>query len=345
MLVNKIYHTWFDRIRQLRPQERVTRLRNFAWITVGILLSRSVHLSRIAEKIPGQASTVSKTRRISRFLNNGAIKVREWYASVARDILQQVVAQDLEVRLLTDGSKVGFGHQLLMVALAYRRRAIPIAWTWVRSARGHSSARKQLALLTYSQELLPDDANVTLMGDSEFGAVAVLKQLESWKWGYVLRQKGDTRVKVATENPWWRLDSLAERGHTPQWFPETLLTREHKHKVNLIVYWQAEPWLLATNLPSMREGLRAYKCRMWIEEMFGDFKKHGFDLESSHLRHFLRLSRLTLIIAFLYVWLVAFGSRVIKRGMRHLVDPADRRDLSIFRIGLRISSLDKKGGR
>jgi hypothetical protein len=72
---------------------------------------------------------------------------------------------------------------------------------------------------------------------------------------------------------------------------------------------------------------------MWIEEMFGDFKQHGFGLESTHLRHFLRLSRLTLAVALLYVWLVSFGSQVVKRGLRRLVDRPDRRDLSIFRIG------------
>lgn len=339
MSVNKLYHTWFEKIQQLRPQERVTRLRNFVWIAVGILLSRSVHLSYIAEKIPGQATTVSKTRRISRFLNNRAIRVRDWYEGIARDTLQQVVAQGLEVRLLTDGSKVGFGHQLLMVALAYRRRALPIAWTWVKGARGHSSTLKQQALLQYVSGLIPANAQVTLMGDSEFGAVPLLKQLENWKWGYVLRQKGSTRIKFSDQNHWWRLGSLAKRHDSPQWLPDTRLTRKHGHTVNIIIYWQAgqdEPWLLATNLASLREGLRAYKRRMWIEEMFGDFKKHGFDLESSHLRHFLRLSRLTLIIAFLYFWLVAFGSQVIKRGLRHLVDRADRRDLSIFRIGLRM---------
>jgi hypothetical protein len=43
---------------------------------------------------------------------------------------------------------------------------------------------------------------------------------------------------------------------------------------------------------------------MWIEEMFADFKGHGFDLESTQLRHFERLSRLTLAVAMLYVWLV-----------------------------------------
>jgi hypothetical protein len=72
---------------------------------------------------------------------------------------------------------------------------------------------------------------------------------------------------------------------------------------------------------------------MWIEEMFGDFKGHGFDLESSHLRHFLRLSRLTLAVVLLYLWLVVLGSRVIKNGLRPLVDRADRKDFSIFRIG------------
>jgi len=339
MSANRLYDTWFQRIRQLRPQERVTRLRNFAWIAAGILSSRSVHLSLIAEKIPGIATAISKTRRVRRFLNNRAVRVREWYAPVARDLLKQVVEQGLEVRLLADGTKVGFGHQLLMVALAYRRRAIPIAWTWVRSARGHSSTAKQCALLSYVRGLLPAEAQVTIAGDSEFGAVAVLQQLESWRWGYVMRQKGSTRVKLPDRYAWWRFDTLVVKGERPRWMPGAQLTRQHTYPCHLIAWWKAgekEPWLLATNLPSLRDALRVYKRRMWIEEMFGDFKGHGFDLESSHLRHFLRLSRLTLIVAFLYLWLVAFGSQVIKRGQRRLVDRADRRDLSIFRIGLRM---------
>jgi hypothetical protein len=74
-------------------------------------------------------------------------------------------------------------------------------------------------------------------------------------------------------------------------------------------------------------------CDYTIEEMFGDFKGHGFNLEDSHLCHFLRLSRLTLAVVLLYVWLVASGSRIIKNGQRSLVDRVDRRDFSIFRIG------------
>jgi hypothetical protein len=79
---------------------------------------------------------------------------------------------------------------------------------------------------------------------------------------------------------------------------------------------------------------------MWIEEMFGDLKAHGFDLESTMLRHFTRLSRLTLAVAFLYVWLLSNGGKFIHAGLRHLVDRKDRRDLSLFQIGLRL--LDRK---
>ena len=66
---------------------------------------------------------------------------------------------------------------------------------------------------------------------------------------------------------------------------------------------------------------------MWVEEMFGDLKKPGFDLESTMLRHFLRLSRLTLVVALLYVWLMSIGGRTIRDGLHHVVDRVDRRDL------------------
>ena len=90
-----------------------------------------------------------------------------------------------------------------------------------------------------------------------------------------------------------------------------------------------------TNIPDRSLALRFYKRRMWIEEMFGDMKKHGFDLESSMLHSFVRLSRLTLAVAILYVWSIAIGVRAVHQGQRHLVDRIDRRDLSIFQIGLR----------
>jgi hypothetical protein len=176
-----------------------------------------------------------------------------------------------------------------------------------------------------------------VVGDSEFGSVAVMKQLEEWGWHYVMRQKSSHLVCSEQHHYQWRaLGDLIERRGQKAWLEGALLTRLHAHETNLVLYWkkgEKEPWLLATNLPTPRKALSAYKRRMWIEEMFADFKGHGFDLQSTHLRHFGKLSRLTLAVAMVYVWLMVYGAEVIKRGRRHLVDRSDRRDHSLFRLG------------
>jgi hypothetical protein len=341
MPINQLYRSLRDLLVQLRPKERQTRIRNFSWLLVGLFLSRSVHLSKIANKIPTTNATLpSAVRRLSRLLDNTAIQVREWYEPLARRLLEcQVQTLRGEVRLIVDGTKVGFKHRLLMVGLAYRKRAIPIAWSWVRSEKGHSSSYKQRALLDYVRRLMPNEATqVSVVGDREFGAIKVIEQLEEWGWYYVLRQKRTHLVCSKQQSQqWWRpLGELIERRGERVWLEGVLLSRLHAHQTNLLLYWEGgekEPWLLATNLLECRKALSCYRRRMWIEEMFADFKGHGFDLESTQLRHFARLSRLTLAVAMLYVWLVEHGAQVIKRGQRRMVDRSDRRDYSVFRIG------------
>ncbi len=180
-----------------------------------------------------------------------------------------------------DGTKVGFGHQLLMVSLAYRRRAVPIAWSWVRHVRGHSSGKQQISLLKYVLSLIPQDTPVFLVGDSEFGSIAVLRQLEQWRWFFVLRQKGNTGLWVNEQAGWQRMERFVQQSRRTAWYPNACLTQTEIHPVSALIHWQAgekEPWRLAINLLDASLTLRYYRRRMWTEEMFADFKKHGFDL-------------------------------------------------------------------
>ena len=89
--------------------------------------SRAVHLSEIAGHILGRATGPSSTRRLRRFLDNAAVHVQEWNAPLARELLAAAAASQDAVRLLVDASKVCFGHPLLMVSVAYRRRAVTAA--------------------------------------------------------------------------------------------------------------------------------------------------------------------------------------------------------------------------
>lgn len=339
MSITQLHDSWNERVEQFWSEHRVTQRRMMLWMLIGLFQSGSIRLSKIAEEIPSQAKLTSITRRIERFLDNKGICVREWYRPMIVPIVTHIARTTGEMRLIVDGTKVGNRHQLLMVGIAYRKRAIPLAWTWVRCRKGHSTTGKQRALLSYVRSLLPDDVPVLLVGDSEFGHVAVLRLLDQWQWRYVLRQKGSYLVQLdGGDESWVPFRTLIVAPGACRWFPQVRLTQKSAYRTNLLAYWaqgESEPWLLATNLDTAQATLRAYRRRAWIENLFGDLKGKGFDLESTRLQHFMRLSRLTLIVAILYLWLLTTGADVIKNGQRSLVDRRDRRDLSLFQIGLR----------
>ncbi len=119
-------------------------------------------------------------------LANSAIDIQRWYEPVATNWLSGQANNLQQIRLIVDGTKIGYAHQLLIVNLAYRKHATPLAWTWVNHVKGHSKPEVILNLLSYVRTLLPAGRAVLLVGDTEFGAVAMLEQLEKWHWDYVL---------------------------------------------------------------------------------------------------------------------------------------------------------------
>ncbi len=330
----RIYSSVYLALAQLLPNECDSRLTNMAFLMVGIVGAHSVQTGRLAAYIPLHIKKLSIVRRMERFLDNGAIRVRSWYAPIACWLIQAASVSG-ELALVWDSTKVSAHHRLGLVGLAYRRRVLPLAWTWVRSSRGHSRTSLQIALLSYVHSLLPAGVCVSLVGDCEFGHMPLLLTLQAWGWDYVLRQSGHQLVAVESEPDWLRLDALLERRGEWHFVGDAFLTASAQVPTHLLLAWERHyptPWLLATNLTNPRLILRLYHRRMWIEETFGDLKDNGFDLERSALCHFLRLSRLTLAVVLLYVWFIAFGADIVQQDLRAQVDRAKRRDLSLFRI-------------
>ena len=91
------------------PDIRYTRRANLIWLIVGLYLSEKVQMSAIVKKWPIAVKVDSLTRRLSRFLDNPAIRPAVWYRPVARKLLARSVGQT--VTLIIDGTKISAGHQ------------------------------------------------------------------------------------------------------------------------------------------------------------------------------------------------------------------------------------------
>lgn len=337
MTTFELYSSWNRLLGQWLTDRCRTRRANLIWLIIGLHLGRGVQASSIVKQWLSAAKTVSLTRRLSRFLDNPAVRPAVWYRPVARQVLARWAGRT--VTLAIDATAVGIGHQLVMVAVSYKHRALPLAWSWVSHYRGQTTVEVQRAVLQRVRGLLPAEVQVILTGDAGFASVALLRQVSTWGWQYVVRQNERCLIQCAGQTEWQPLGGLLTGPGQQVWLPQVNFTHYQSLATGVLAYWPAgesQPWLLTTNLADARSARQAYARRMGIEEMFGDWKGHGWDLGSTHLRHVDRLSRLLLAVCLLYIWLMLYGERVIKAGWRQWVDRHDRRDLSLMRIGLDI---------
>jgi transcriptional regulator with XRE-family HTH domain len=132
---------------------------NMVYLMMGILGARSVQTGRLAAYIPLRVKKMSIVRRMERFLDNGAVRVRAWYEPIARWLVTAAGVSG-EVALVLDSTKVSAHHRLVMVGIAYHRRVVPLAWSWVCSSRGHASTKLQVALLSYVRSLIAPELRV-----------------------------------------------------------------------------------------------------------------------------------------------------------------------------------------
>ena len=330
----RLYHTMTVQISKWLPNERITRVRNLALFLTGLYLGRKVHLSLIVRKWPTDGKVPSLVNRLRRFLDNSAVCVPDYYRPVAESLIGAFSGQP--IRLIMDTTKLGFDARLLTVCIAYRRRALPLAWSVHRGKKGWVAVKEHIALLRQVKEFIPEGSEVWLMGDCEFQHVPLLSWLKSQGWHYVLRQQGKVQVWKPGQAQVSFADLDLKEGETRYLGWVRLAAKYHYGPVSAVLYWEKgeeEPWYLVTDVTATWYTIRTYKLRMWIEEMYGDMKGHGFDLGATHLRNLDRLSRLVLGVCLVYIWLISVGSWVVKNGRRHWVDRKDRRDKSYFRIG------------
>jgi len=322
-----------------KPQRR-----NLSWVIAGLHQAEHVHLSKVASKRVGSATLESKTRQVRRFFSNEHVDPQCCYEPAAELLLEQAAASGGPVRVLVDTLELSGERQVLMAALAHRRRALPVCWQ-VRRRTGVSDAEQQKNLLEALSERMPSscisgEVQVIVIGDGAFHSTDLMSYLSGKGWSYRLRLHSDTYVQLSN-GEWAQVGDLApEEGGENRYFDGVYVTKEDPYGPVSIAICHAEgeddPWLICTDQPEADYlTLRTYSRRMWIEELFGDLEDGGFHLNRSRLYQPERLSRLLMALAWTYVWLMHVGVWAVKRGFRGLVGRTDRRDRSYPEIGRR----------
>jgi hypothetical protein len=161
-----LYTQIFAKLRTLHPDTQLTRLANWVWVIVGLIQAQSVHLSEIANHIPGPAKAAGRIMKIRRWLSNKHITTRSFYEPIIQHVLSAWASR--EVTIMLDGCFVhGEALQMLRLSLSHCYRALPLAWEVVASA-GLVELAVCEAMLEHVAKLLSHTRRVTFLADRGF---------------------------------------------------------------------------------------------------------------------------------------------------------------------------------
>lgn len=321
-------------LRQQLRTASVAQVRNQAAVTQALAFCPNCHLSTLALLLPLPGQRENLVQRIRRWLANQAVIQQQCYMPLVHQLFAQW--SGAEVGLILDRTDIGREWSILMLAVAFRHCALPLAWRVL--SFGGTGAEIQIALLKQVQPHLPSTAQVriTLYGDCEFRAVDVQRYCRDQHWHWQLGLKSDILFRQGAAD-WQPLGSIAVAQGQRCYIQDATLTQEHAFgPVNLIADWTnneetARYWV--TDQCADRHTWRRGRKRFWIEPFFRDWKSYGFDLESSKLVHPQRLTTLLLGMATATLWMVHVGQWVIETDRRSWLEASHKQDYSIFRLG------------
>jgi hypothetical protein len=330
---HRVYTKVKKTLKQMLKLEHPGQVVTLAMMITGIVMSRNAQLSVMSSEIPVPAKEKSIEMRMRRWVKH-ELDVEAVYMPFARQILAALSHSPLI--LVMDGSQAGRGCMVLMVGVLYQKRALPIAWLVYKGKKGHASAECHIQVLEKVRPLLPEGSEVVLLGDAEYDTTEMLLWMEkNTTWKYVLRTSPQIYVQTSEGSQPIRDYPLNQ---DQLFFLKNVgFTQTSPVILNVIGWWGVdyqEPIFLITNVKEAYEACRYYRRRFRIETLFSDQKSRGFHIHKSHLSDPVRLSRLLIAACLAYIWMIIQGLRVLAEGLLDRIDRGDRRDKSLFRLGL-----------
>jgi len=284
---------------------------------------KQVRIERLAALWPEPILFESRRRRLQRFFILPVINIKKLWFPIIKHLLKLNFSKNQQLLITIDRTQWR-NTNLFVASLIWEQRAIPLYWQ-ILSKRGCSNLSEQKQLLLPILSLLKD-YHIVVLGDREFGSVALAQWLNSKHVGFCLRLKQGRYIKIEQQE-YRRLDSLGLLPGMSCYLQGVTVTKQTgfgqfdiacKWKGKYRTVSQKEPWYILTNLGSLSTAIKAYDKRTGIEAMFKDCKTGGYNLEGSHASDH-RLISLVLIIAIAYTCAILQGRKIKFQGVQQYV--------------------------
>lgn len=333
---NKVNSKVTKMLNKLLPTASQHHVGVLSMMVVGIVLGKQAQLSQMSLQIPRQAKPASLEKQFHRFVKNNRVDVERFYLPFAEHILAHLGNR---ISVVMDASQVGRGCMVLMVAVLYKNRAIPLVWIVYKGKKGHASAERHLDVLALLETIIPAETEVILLGDGEYDTIKMLNWVETVEnWAYIVRSRSDSRI--THDNIEYAFKDLALGKGTKKGLYNALFTKDVDAPFVTAIAWWDEPYenpifLVSNSKKMVGEICDLYAQRYKIETIFSDQKSRGFNIHKSHLRHPERVNRLLLATSIAYLWMIFLGVEIANdNDRRQIIDRPDRTDKSLFRLGL-----------
>lgn len=302
------------------------RLEFIARFVVALFKVRTVNLAQIATALNGHALLESNAKRARRFLEFDLAQ-----DTIARFVLSFIHDEKLVLCMDRTNWKLGLASiNFLVVAVAYRGIALPIAWVNL-DKDGNSSQAEREALFVRVLRLVPAARVTGFTADREFIGETWFKALLENGVNPVIRIKKDTTISYRQKTaPAWAWFHALKPGDVFE------LSKARVMGIRVFVVGTLTPkgeFLLVVTTKRPSRALCIYARRWDIETLFGAFKSRGFNLEATHVTDPVRSERLFALLVVALIWAVRAGEFLTSRKPTP-VRGHGRPLRSLFRVGL-----------
>lgn len=336
-----LWENWHEQVKQLFVGVHGHQKKTLALCVLGIILSGSAVLQRIAENLHlegiSQAKMPSIERRFARFVANRRIQVLPIWRTFLEHVLPQWHGQ--AVRLVLDMTPCGDQATIVYLGLLVHSRVLPLMWRVMPLHEEWDQGQWDLLSEMFDEvQSYLANCQCTLLADRGLSGGPLVKLCQDRQWHYLLRIAKEHTCRRFMGKGWtgWMACGQVVHKAGQQWFGRVLLWQEDTLDTYLSAVWDEEhreAWFLISDLPAGRRRVHEYALRMRVESTFQDTKSRGWDLEASLIADLERLNRLLLALFVAMWWVIHLAASCIHHGQRTRFDRHDRRDKSLFRLG------------